>query len=87
MAVSSLPVVSPTTHIVDTVQGALRDAIFRGSLRGGEPLSVPELSRKLKVSRSPVREAVLGLVAEGLAVEQPRKGVGGWRQRGLLRIE
>jgi DNA-binding GntR family transcriptional regulator len=72
---SDLPQLSPATRIVDTVQDALRDAIFGGSLRAGEQLSVPELARRLNVSRSPVREAVLGLVAQGLAVEQPRRGV------------
>jgi DNA-binding GntR family transcriptional regulator len=72
---SDLPQLSPATRIVDTVQDALRDAIFGGSLRAGEALSVPELARRLNVSRSPVREAVLGLVAQGLAVEQPRRGV------------
>ena len=72
---SDLPQMSPATRIVDAVQDALRDAIFGGSLRAGEALSVPELARRLNVSRSPVREAVLGLVAQGLAVEQPRRGV------------
>jgi DNA-binding GntR family transcriptional regulator len=72
---SDLPQLSPATRIVDTVQDALRDAIFGGTLRAGEALSVPELARRLNVSRSPVREAVLGLVAQGLAVEQPRRGV------------
>jgi DNA-binding GntR family transcriptional regulator len=38
-------------------------------------LSVPELARQLNVSRSPVREAVLQLVADGLAVERSRRGV------------
>src|SRR5258708_3346225 len=72
---SDLPQLSPATRIVDTVQAALRSAIFEGELRAGEQLSVPELARRLNVSRSPVREAVLGLVAQGLAVEQPRRGV------------
>jgi DNA-binding GntR family transcriptional regulator len=72
---NDLPQLARTTRIVDTVQDALRDAIFGGSLRAGEQLSVPELARRLNVSRSPVREAVLGLVAQGLAVEQPRRGV------------
>lgn len=75
MAGEALPVLSSATRIVDTVQAALRNAIFDGALRAGEPLSVPELARRLNVSRSPVREAVLGLVAQGLAVEQPRRGV------------
>jgi len=72
---NKLPQMSPATRIVDAVQDALRDAIFGGTLRAGEALSVPELARRLNVSRSPVREAVLGLVAQGLAVEQPRRGV------------
>jgi DNA-binding GntR family transcriptional regulator len=36
---------------------------------------VPELARRLNVSRSPIREAGLQLVSEGLAVEQPRRSV------------
>jgi DNA-binding GntR family transcriptional regulator len=72
---SELSALSPSGRIVDAVQEALRQAIFGGTLRAGDPLSVPELARRLNVSRSPVREAVLGLVAQGLAVEQPRRGV------------
>jgi DNA-binding GntR family transcriptional regulator len=73
--VRELPVLSGAQRLVDAVQGALREAIMGGTLRAGEQLSVPELARRLNVSRSPVREAVLGLVAQGLAVEQPRRGV------------
>jgi DNA-binding GntR family transcriptional regulator len=72
---SELSALSPSGRIVDAVQDALRQAIFGGTLRAGDQLSVPELARRLNVSRSPVREAVLGLVAQGLAVEQPRRGV------------
>jgi DNA-binding GntR family transcriptional regulator len=74
-AVSELAAISPSGRIVDAVQDALRQAIFDGALRAGDPLSVPELARRLNVSRSPVREAVLGLVSQGLAIEQPRRGV------------
>jgi DNA-binding GntR family transcriptional regulator len=74
MAGDALPVLPSSRRIVDTVQAALRSAIFDGALRAGETLSVPALARRLNVSRSPVREAVLGLVAQGLAVEQPRRG-------------
>jgi DNA-binding GntR family transcriptional regulator len=70
-----LPKLGPAARIVDAVHTAVRQAILSGALAPGEPLSVPELSRRLDVSRSPVREAVLQLVSEGLAVEQPRKGV------------
>ena len=72
---SALPALKPSERIVDSVHAALRAAILDGSLTPGQALSVPELSRQLDVSRSPVREAVLALVADGLAVEQPRRGV------------
>src|SRR6478609_5245849 len=72
---TELAALAPSGRIVDAVQESLRQAIFAGALRAGEALSVPELARRLNVSRSPVREAVLGLVAQGLAVEQPRRGV------------
>ena len=70
-----LAALKPTTRIVDSVHAALREAILGGALSPGQALSVPELARQLDVSRSPVREAVLALVADGLAVEQPRRGV------------
>ncbi len=63
-----------TTRIVDRVYGSLREAILTGELLPDAPLSVPELSRRMNVSRSPVREAVLQLVSNGLAVERARKG-------------
>jgi DNA-binding GntR family transcriptional regulator len=66
---------SSTTRIVDSVYETLRKEILSGKLSAGQQLSVPELARQLSVSRSPVREAVLQLVADGLAVENPRKGV------------
>ena len=70
-----LAALKSTARIVDSVHAALREAILGGTLVPGQALSVPELARQLDVSRSPVREAVLALVADGLAVEQPRRGV------------
>ncbi len=70
-----LPALRPAVRIVDAVHEALREGILSGALAQGQQLSVPDLSRQLNVSRSPVREAVLQLVADGLAQEQPRKGV------------
>lgn len=61
-------------RVVDGVHAALRQAILSGELEPDTPLSVPELARQLSVSRSPVREAVLQLTADGLAVERPRRG-------------
>lgn len=65
----------PTERVVDAVRETLREAILEGRLLPGQKLSVPELARQMGVSRSPVREAILQLVAEGLAVERTRRGV------------
>lgn len=70
----SLPVLG-AARVVDEAVAALRRAILAGDLRPGQKLSVPALALRLGVSRSPVREAVLALTAEGLAVESPRRGV------------
>ena len=72
---TDLAPLSTATRIVDAVYDSLRRSILEGKIASGTQLSVPELSRKLEVSRSPVREAVLQLVADGLAIEQPRRGV------------
>jgi DNA-binding GntR family transcriptional regulator len=61
-------------RVVDQVRERLRSAILDGELPPGARLSVPDLARRLNVSRSPVREAVLQLVSEGLAVEHLRRG-------------
>lgn len=71
---SEFPVLPSPERVGDTVYRAIRDAILGRRLRPGDSLSVPDLARKLGVSRSPVRDAVLQLVAEGLAWEEPRKG-------------
>ena len=67
--------ISENARVVDAVRARLRNAILDGALEPGAKLSVPELARQLGVSRSPVREAVLQLVSDGLAVEQARRGV------------
>jgi len=83
-----LPALGPAGRVVDSVHAALRAAILDGTLAPGQALSVPELSRQLAVSRSPVREAVLALVGNGLAVETPRRGaaVAGLETADLLEI-
>ena len=51
MAGEALSALHGSTRIVDAVQAALRGAILDGALRAGEQLSVPELARRLNVSR------------------------------------
>jgi DNA-binding GntR family transcriptional regulator len=58
----------------DTVHTALLARILDGRLPPGTPLSVPALAAELGVSRSPVRDSVQRLVAEGIAVSAPHAG-------------
>ena len=53
----------------------LREEILNGSLQEGQWLQELEISRRLGVSRSPVREALRELSADGLVSEIPNKGV------------
>lgn len=58
----------------DVVFQTLREAIITGEFEPGERLMEIALSRKLGVSRTPVREAIRKLELEGLVVMVPRKG-------------
>lgn len=53
---------------------ALRRDILNWDLAPGAPLAEVELSERLGVSRTPVREAVARLVADGLAAAQRGRG-------------
>lgn len=52
----------------------LRDSIIGMKLKPGQPLNLEELSEHLKVSRSPLRDAVIRLENEGLITSMPHKG-------------
>lgn len=58
----------------DEVFNTLRKAILNGDLVPGQRLMEIALSEKLGVSRTPVREAIKRLEAEGLVVIVQRKG-------------
>lgn len=66
--------VEPGGLLADGAYERLVRAILGNELAPGEPLSVPELARRLEISRSPVREAVQRLINDGLAVSLPRRG-------------
>lgn len=53
----------------------LRTRIFSGELAAGSDHLESELADLLEMSRTPVREAVLTLEAQGLLAMRPRKGV------------
>jgi len=56
------------------VYGAILAAIHEGRIRPGEKLVIEEIARELGVSRTPVREALGALSAEGLVELSPHKG-------------
>lgn len=60
---------------VDRVADELRRAVFEGELESGTPLREVALADSLGVSRSTLREALGVLVAEGVAVREPNRGV------------
>ncbi len=52
----------------------LRDAIVAGDLPANSRLAEPELAKRLGVSRTPLREAIRQLAAEGFVSTTPRVG-------------
>lgn len=61
-------------RLADQAYVVLRNRILRRELKPGERLSVPALAAELGLSRTPVREAVQRLVAEGMGVEKVNHG-------------
>lgn len=58
----------------ERIRDALRAAVISGELEPGVVYSAPHLGARFGVSPTPVREAMLDLVKEGLVVAQPNKG-------------
>ena len=57
-----------------SVADAMRNALREGQLKPGENISEVALAAQFEVSRGPIREALLGLVEEGLLVHSPNRG-------------
>jgi DNA-binding GntR family transcriptional regulator len=55
------------------VEKWIREAILRLKLRPGQVLDEARLSEELMVSRTPVREAIIKLIADGLIIRDGRK--------------
>jgi GntR family transcriptional regulator, rspAB operon transcriptional repressor len=53
----------------------LRSILLGGEIRPGQRLSHRTLAKDLGLSRSPVREALLALEAEGIIEHRPQSGV------------
>lgn len=76
------------TRAVERAVVSLREAILAGDLLGGARLGEVELAERLGVSRTPVREALARLAAEGLVELQPHRGawVSTWTADELDRV-
>jgi DNA-binding GntR family transcriptional regulator len=68
------PVARSTTR-TDLVADSIRTAILSGRIKPGETLVERRLAEQLGVSKTPVREALIGLASTGLVVISPNRGV------------
>jgi DNA-binding GntR family transcriptional regulator len=59
----------------DLIAEQLRRAILLGTLAGGDQLKQNDVAARFGVSVAPVREALQRLIADGLAVLHPNRGV------------
>lgn len=71
---SPLAPVKRPLNLRETVLEQLRTAIITGELAEGELVSAPTLGQALGVSATPVREAMMDLVREGLVETVKNKG-------------
>ncbi len=62
------------TRASERAVGAMRELILRGDFAAGARLGEVELAERLGVSRTPVREALTRLAAEGLVEIVPNRG-------------
>lgn len=58
----------------DEVRRALLRSLLRGDLPPGSSISEPALAAALGLSRTPLREALLGLETEGMVASDPGRG-------------
>jgi DNA-binding GntR family transcriptional regulator len=65
---------APTPTDVETIYQTIRTDIIRMRLRPGERLSEKELGLRFGTSRTPVREAIVRLVEDGLIEVRPQRG-------------
>ena len=70
----ALPVFGVQRNLRDQITQTLRAAVISGELRPGEVYSAPSLAAQFGVSATPVREAMLDLVKEGLIDTVRNKG-------------
>lgn len=72
-----LPMMQPLRRpsIIDQAELELRNAIYYGDLRPGDPVPEVQVSRQMGISRSSLREACQRLVRDGLLTQVPGRGL------------
>ncbi|WP_283442379.1 GntR family transcriptional regulator [Noviherbaspirillum suwonense] len=65
----------PTENLSETVRCAMEQSFLDGTFLPGQVFDERSLAEKYAVSRTPVREAILRLVTQGLLQVMPRAGV------------
>lgn len=70
--ITAMRIVPHSLH--DQVAATLREEIFAGTLVPGSFLDEAALCERLEISRTPLREALKVLTAEGLLRHEPRRG-------------
>ena len=71
VSIMALSPIEPVESVATRTYLALRRALLRREIKAGERLLETTLAARLGVSRTPVREALTRLVAEGLAEDVP----------------
>ncbi len=69
-----LPAIGEARTVQQMVVAELRRSILDGTLAPGQRLRLDEIAASLRVSRVPVREALLQLQAEGFVRYEPHRG-------------
>lgn len=75
MQMEKLRAIKPIQSIRETVYGQLKTAVLAGQFSSGERLLEHDIARAMQVSRTPVREALKRLEAEGLLEALPKQGL------------
>ncbi|MFZ4511913.1 MAG: GntR family transcriptional regulator, partial [Candidatus Nanopelagicales bacterium] len=73
-APEGLPTIGERTSLRERVAESLRAALVSGRMVPGTTYSIPALAEQFGVSATPVREAMLDLVNEGIMSAVPNKG-------------
>ncbi|HDP94285.1 MAG TPA: GntR family transcriptional regulator [Candidatus Aminicenantes bacterium] len=64
-----------TRSLMERVYEYLRQRIHRGELAAGKPIDLNAISRRLGISKTPLRDALIRMETEGFVTIRPRRGV------------